>query len=434
VDCLRIAQVVRRVLTAKFKLGLFEDPYRYGSAERAAAEVFTDENRQFARKVAAESFVLLKNENDLLPLDKKGTIGVIGPLANNAENMSGTWSVAGDFKKCVPIVEGLRDAVGDQANILYAKGSNVFRDPELEARVSVFGKPTYREDRSEQAMINEALMVARQSDVVVAVLRESSETSGESSSRTDIAMPEVQLNLLKALKKTGKPIVLVLLTGRPLAIPWEAENIPSILNIWFAGTETGNAVADVLFGAVNPCGKLPATFPRNLGQVPIYHSMRSTGRPLKGKWFQKFKSNYLDVPNTPLYPFGYGLSYTDFSFGEVTLSKTEAKGEETITASIEVTNTGDRDGKEVVQLYLHDVVATNTRPNKELKGFKKVMIPAGESQTVSFEITTELLKFYKYDPATRYESIIQDWEAGEFEVMIGPNSDDLKVASVNWMK
>ncbi|HHP7240639.1 MAG TPA: beta-glucosidase BglX [Cyclobacteriaceae bacterium] len=431
----QIERACRRILMAKYKLGLFNKPYQYGDKKRAENEVFTDENRSFARKVAAESFVLLKNENDLLPLDKKGTIGVIGPLADNAENMSGTWSVAGDFKKCVPILDGIKNALGDWARILHAKGSNIYRDPELEARVSIFGKPTYRDDRPEEQMLAEALSVARRSDVVVAVLGESSEMSGESSSRTDIGMPESQLDLLKALKETGKPIVLVLLTGRPLAIPWEAENIPAILNVWFGGTEAGNAVADVLFGDVNPSGKLNATFPRNLGQVPIYHSMKNTGRPLpEDNWFQKFKSNYLDVPNTPLYPFGYGLSYSSFEYGEINFNKTEAKGDDSITASVDLTNTSNIDGREVVQLYIHDVMATTTRPNKELKGFKKVMIPAGETITISFDITIDLLKFHKYSEESNFKEIVEVWEPGEFEIMIGTNSNDVKKAIVNWFK
>lgn len=427
-----VNRACKRVLTAKFKLGLFDDPYRYGNKEKAEAEIFSEEKRDFARKVAAETFVLMKNENNLLPLEKKGTIGVIGPLGNNRVNMAGTWSVVGDFEKCVSLVDGLKNAVGEKADILFAKGSNIYRDPSLEARISVFGKPTYRDNRPENVQISEALAVARKSDVIVAAIGEAAEMSGECSVRTDIGIPDIQIELLKALVKTGKPIVVVLFTGRPLAMPWVAENVPAILNVWFGGTEAGNAIADVLFGNVNPSGRLTVTFPRNLGQVPIYYSTKSTGRPLKGEWFEKFRSNYLDVPNSPLFPFGYGLSYTEFEYSEIQLSKTEASGLDTIVASIEVTNTGDRDGKEIVQFYIHDPVASTTRPDKELKGFQKVLIPAGETREVSFAITTDMFKFYKYDPASGYEKIIHVWEPGEFDIMIGANSSAVKTSRIKW--
>ncbi len=430
----QIDQACRRVLTAKFKLGLFDDPYRYGDHERAAAEVFTTENREFAREVAAASCVLLKNEGDLLPLEGNGTIGVIGPLGNNRENMAGTWSVAGEFSKCVSLLDGLEEALGDRAEILYARGSNFVRDPDLDARISVFGKPTYRDERSEQAMLSEALEVASRSDVIIAAIGEAAEMSGESSSRSDIGIPDVQMDLLKALVKSGKPVVLVLFSGRPLAIPWAAENVPAILNVWFGGTEAGNAISDLLLGKVNPSGKLPVTFPRNLGQVPIYHAMKSTGRPLEGEWFQKFRSNYLDIPNTPLYPFGHGLSYSSFEYGEIRLDKTRATGEETLTASVVVTNTGPVDGHEIVQLYIHDVVASATRPDKELKGFRKVRIPAGESVEVTFGITPELLKYHRYNEDAGFREIIHEWEPGEFELMIGTSSVRVDTARIVWMR
>ena len=389
-----VNRACRRILTAKFRLGLFEDPYRYGNAVLAEEVVFSNDNRRFARKAAAESMVLLKNEGGLLPIEKRGTIGVIGPLANNRENMAGTWSMAGDFSKSVSLVDGLKNAVGNQARILYAKGSNIYRDPELEARVSIFGKPTYRDERPESVLIREALLVAQQSDVVIAAIGEAAEMSGECSSRSDIGIPDVQVDLLKALIGTGKPVVVVLFTGRPLTMSWTAEHAPAILNAWFGGTETGNAIADILFGEVNPSAKLPVTFPRTLGQVPIYYAMKSTGRPITTEWFQKFKSNYLDVPNEPLYPFGFGLSYSSFEYSDISFSKTEGAGRDTITARVAVTNTGGRDGKEVVQLYIHDIVSSNTRPEKELKGFQKVIIPAGETVDVFFHITTEMFRFY----------------------------------------
>jgi len=427
-----IDQAVRRVLTAKYKLGLFEDPYQYGDKERSQREVFSAEHRQFAREVAAESLVLLKNENDLLPLQSNGTIAVIGPLVNNAVNMPGTWSVAADFEKSISLVEGIKNVVGNQANILHAKGANIYRDSLLEAKVSIFGKPTGRDSRSPEALRNEALSIARQSDVIIAALGEAAEMSGESSSRSDIGIPEVQMELLKELMETGKPVVLVLFTGRPLAIPWAAENVPAILNAWFPGTEAGNAIAEVLFGEVNPSGKLTTTFPRNVGQVPIYYAAKSTGRPQEGDEFQKFRTNYLDVPNSPLYPFGYGLSYSTFEYSDVSLSASEATGNETITASVQVTNISDCAGKEVVQLYIHDVVASNTRPNLELKAFEKVMIEPGETVTVSFPITTEMLKYYKYDPETGYRDIVHVWEQGEFEVLVGSSSAHWQKETIVW--
>jgi beta-glucosidase len=270
--------------------------------------------------------------------------------------------------------------------------------------------------------------MAEQSDVIVAALGEAAEMTGESSSRSDISLPSNQQDLLKALLKTGKPVVLVLFTGRPLAIKWESENVPSILNVWFGGTEAGNAIADVLFGDVNPSGKLSTTFPQNVGQIPLYYNHKNTGRPLaEGKWFSKFRSNYLDVSNEPVYPFGYGLSYTTFTYSPVKLSAASLKGSQGLTASVTVTNTGASEGKEVVQLYIRDLVGSITRPVKELKGFQKIGLKAGESKTVSFNITTSDLKFYNGD-------LKYDWEPGEFEIMIGGNSKEVQTAKVNWTK
>lgn len=430
-----IDQAVRRILIAKYQLGLFNDPYRYSDVERSRNEVFTDENRMRARKIAAQSMVLLKNEGSLLPLKKNGTIALVGPLADNRVNMSGTWSVAANFDQAISIKEGLEQVGGDQIKIRYAKGANVYGDPELEARVSIFGKPTGRDERSEAALISEAVRIASQSDVIVAVLGEAAESSGESSSLTNIELPENQRNLMEALLKTGKPVVMVLLTGRPMAIKWEQENVPAILNAWFPGTEAGLAVADVLFGDVNPSGKLPITFPQNTGQIPIYYNHKNTGRPLpEGNWFQKFTSNYLDVSNEPLYPFGYGLSYTSFEYGELSLSANSLKGEDaTLTVSISVENTGGVAGREVVQLYLRDLVGSVTRPVKELKGFRKIGLAPGERKEVSFELTTDDLKFYNYASAESLE-MKYDWEPGDFEVMIGTSSADVKKAKVHWAK
>lgn len=416
-----ISAACRRILEAKYKLGLFEDPYKYCDEKRASSEIYNDEHRAIARKTAAESFVLLKNES-ILPIKKQGTIALVGPLADSRANMPGTWSVAVDFSKPASLREALITAVGDKARIVYAKGSNLVSDPELEKRATLFGRRLKPDNRSEQEMLNEALQAARGADVIVAALGEASEMSGESSSRSDINMPDVQQRLLQALLKTGKPVVLVLFTGRPLTIPWENANTPAILNVWFGGTEAAPAITDVLFGDVNPSGKLPVTFPQNIGQVPIFYNHKNTGRPLaEGKWFEKFRSNYLDVSNEPLYPFGYGLSYTTFEYGDVTLSATSMTASETLTASIKVTNTGKVAGKEVVQLYVRDLVGSVTRPVKELKGFEKISLEPGESKTVSFPITTEMLKFYNYD-------LKHVWEPGDFDVMIGGNSRDVKTA------
>ncbi|MEI9957733.1 MAG: beta-glucosidase BglX [Ferruginibacter sp.] len=424
----QIDMACRRILEAKYKLGLFDDPYRYCNEQRAKTEVFTQSNRNEARAIAAQSFVLLKNANNVLPLKKSGTIALIGPLADNKENMPGTWSVAAKFSNSISVLTGLKDVVGDKAKILYAKGANIDADPAFEERATMFGKSLGRDNRPADVIMKEALDIANQSDVIVAALGEAAEMSGESSSRSDIQIPEAQRDLLKALLKTGKPVVLVLFTGRPLAIKWENENVPAILNVWFGGTEAGHAIADVLFGDVNPSGKLSTTFPQNVGQVPIYYNHKNTGRPLAdGKWFQKFRSNYLDVSNDPVYPFGFGLSYTNFNYSDVTVSNASLKGNQTLTASVTVTNTGKYDGKETVQLYIRDMVGSITRPVKELKGFQKIELKAGESKTVSFKITPEDLKFYNSD-------IKYDWEAGDFQIMIGGNSRDVKMTKINWVK
>jgi beta-glucosidase len=412
----------RRILEAKYKLGLFADPYRYCDSKRAATEIFTDANRLIARQTAAQSFVLLKNNNNVLPLKKSGTIALIGPLADAKENMPGTWSVAADFSKSITVLAGMNAALGSNGKVLFARGSNLDEDSVFEERAGMFGKSFMRDRRPAQQIIDEAVAIARQSDVVVAALGESAEMSGESSSRSSIEIPAVQKSLLDALLKTGKPVVLVLFTGRPLALKWENENVPAILNVWFGGSEAGSAIADVLFGDVNPSGKLTTTFPQNIGQVPIYYSHKNTGRPLaEGKWFSKFRSNYLDVSNDPVYPFGYGLSYTTFNYSDIKLSNTTLQGNGSITASVTVTNTGTRQGKEVVQLYIRDLVGSITRPVKELKGFQKIELKPGESKKVDFRITQNDLKFYNAD--LKYVA-----EPGDFKVFIGGNSRDVKEA------
>ena len=423
----RIDEACRKILEAKYRLGLFEDPFRYIDENRAKTEVFSAANRKEARTIAAQSFVLLKNANKTLPLKKSGAIALIGPLADNKENMGGTWSVAANLSKATSLLQAFKETIGDKVAIHYAKGSNLDADAKFEERAGMFGKSLKRDGRSDEQLLNEALEAAAKSDVIVVAAGESAEMSGEASSRSNLDIPGVQKNLIKALLKTGKPVVLVLFTGRPLTLTWENEHIPAILNVWFPGSEGPYAIADVLFGDVNPSGKLSATFPQNVGQVPLFYNHKNTGRPLRGPWFQKFQSNYLDVSNDPLYPFGYGLSYTSFSYSDVVLNTAKAKGNQSVTASVTLTNTGDYEGKEVVQLYIRDLVGSITRPVSELKGFQKISLKPGESTKVSFTITPEDLKFYNYD-------LKYDWEAGDFEIMIGTNAQSVKKATIQWSK
>ena len=421
VSAAAIDAACRRILEAKYKLGLFDNPYKYCDVNRPKKQIFTKEHRAIARKTASESFVLLKNEG-VLPLSKKGTIAVVGPLANTRSNMPGTWSVAAVLDNAPSLVEGLREVVGDRAKVVTAKGSNLIGDADYEKRATMFGRELHRDNRTDRELLDEALKVAAGADVIVAALGESSEMSGESSSRTNLEMPDVQRALLQELLKTGKPVVLVLFTGRPLVLTWEEEHVPAILNVWFGGSEAAYAISDVLFGDVNPSGKLTATFPQNVGQIPLFYNHKNTGRPLQeGRWFEKFRSNYLDVSNEPLYPFGYGLSYTTFAYSDIHLSSTEMSADGELTATVTVTNTGSRDGAEVVQLYIRDLVGSVTRPVKELKGFEKIFLKAGESRKVSFSITPELLKFYNYD-------LQFVCEPGDFDIMIGGNSRDVKKA------
>lgn len=421
VSAAAIDAACRRILEAKYKLGLFDNPYKYCDVNRPKKQIFTKEHRAITRKTASESFVLLKNEG-VLPLSKKGTIAVVGPLANTRSNMPGTWSVAAVLDNAPSLVEGLREVVGDRAKVVTAKGSNLIGDADYEKRATMFGRELHRDNRTDRELLDEALKVAAGADVIVAALGESSEMSGESSSRTNLEMPDVQRALLQELLKTGKPVVLVLFTGRPLVLTWEEEHVPAILNVWFGGSEAAYAISDVLFGDVNPSGKLTATFPQNVGQIPLFYNHKNTGRPLQeGRWFEKFRSNYLDVSNEPLYPFGYGLSYTTFAYSDIHLSSTEMSADGELTATVTVTNTGSRDGAEVVQLYIRDLVGSVTRPVKELKGFEKIFLKAGESRKVSFSITPELLKFYNYD-------LQFVCEPGDFDVMIGGNSRDVKKA------
>ena len=427
-----IDMAAKRILEAKYDLGLFTDPYKYGDAKLAAKEVYNMENRNIARNAAAQSMVLMKNENQVLPLKKSGTVAVIGPLVNNSLNMAGTWSVAAKHDKAVNLMQGLQANYGKDVKFISAKGANIDYDAKLEDIYAAHGKKTDRDNRSKEALLKEAVETANKADVIVLAIGESAEMSGESSSRTEITIPQSQIDLLNELKKTGKPIAVVLFTGRPLALTNMKDTPDAVLNVWFAGSEAGNAISDVLFGKVNPSGKLPMTFPRSLGQAPIYYNAKNTGRPLDKALvdkceYQRFRSNYMDECNTPLYPFGYGLSYTKFNYSDVTVSNANPKGNQTIQASVTVTNSGNYDGAEVVQLYIRDMVGSITRPVKELKGFQKVMLKKGESKKITFDITPESLKFYNGD-------LKYDWEAGEFDIMIGTNSEEVKHSKINWTK
>ncbi len=427
-----IDQAARRILEAKYDLGLFEDPYRYGDAKLAAKEVYSMENRNIARNTAAQSMVLMKNENQTLPLKKSGTVAVIGPLVNNALNMAGTWSVGAKHSNSVSFLKGLQDNLGKQVKFLSAKGANIDYSEKLENIYAAHGKLTDRDTRSKEELLKEAVSIANQSDVIILAIGESAEMSGESSSRTEIDIPASQVDLLMELKKTGKPIVVVLFTGRPLALT-NVKDIPdSILNVWFPGTEAGNAITDVLFGKVNPSGKLPMTFPRSLGQVPLYYNHKNTGRPLSAEKtekceYERFRSNFMDECNTPLYPFGYGLSYSQFNYSDIVISNANPKGNQTIQASVTLTNTGNYDGAEVVQLYIRDIVGSITRPVKELKGFQKIYLKKGESKKVTFNISPEDLKFYNNE-------LKFDWEAGDFDIMIGTDSEQVKTQKIQWNK
>ncbi len=416
----------RRVLEAKYKLGLFQDPYRYANEQRAKQTIMQPSFVQAARDIARRSMVLLKNNQQTLPLKKTGTIALVGPLAKSQRDMIGNWSGAGDWKQAVSVEQGIRKVAGD-IKINYAKGANITDDEQLIRRLNAHGGELDIDNRSSEDMIKEAVATAQKSDVIVAVVGESQGMSGEAASRADITLPGKQLDLLKALKKTGKPMAIVLMNGRPLALKWEDENADAILETWFAGTQAGNAIADVLFGDYNPSGKLTMTFPQVVGQVPIYYNHKNTGRPFGGDELDKYKSRYLDVSNEPLYPFGYGLSYTTFAYGDIKLSKNTLTAGDSIQVSIKVSNTGDRAGEEVVQLYVQDLVGTVTRPVKELKGFEKILLEPGQSKQVTFSITEEALKFYDID--MNYIA-----EPGDFKVYVGSNSQEVKAADFAFSK
>ena len=407
----------RRVLEAKYKLGLFDDPYRFCEPKRLKTDLYTEEHRKAARDMAAETFVLLKNEH-LLPLKKQGKIALIGPLADNRSNMVGCWSTGDTPELYSTLKEAMERAVGDKAQVLFAQGCNIYAD-EATQNGATFGRPIDRVDDAQAKA--EALRVAAEADVIVCAMGEMAEMSGESSSRADISLPCVQMSLLKALVATGKPVVLLNFSGRPTVMSWEAENVPAILNVWFGGSETGDAICDVLFGEKSPSGHLTMTMPKALGQIPIYYNHLNTGRPVPEgvKEYRKYQSNYIDVRNDPLYPFGYGLSYTTFEYGKPRLSGTTMNANGTLTLTVNVKNTGKYDADEVVQLYIRDVAASISRPVKELKGFERISLKAGESRDVNFTIDVDMLKFYNSD--LQFVA-----EPGDFEVMVGGNSRDVQ--------
>lgn len=415
-----INKACRYILEAKYKLGLFANPYKFCNAELANKEEYTKEHLAESRKMASESFVLLKNDDNLLPLHRDGTVAVIGPLAEAKNNMNGTWSVNSN-SEC-SLVNGLKEVAGNHVNILYAKGCNLESDLAKQDRETM-GCSLDWDKRSNDDMLDEAVNIAKQSDVVIAALGESAGMSGECASRSQIDIPECQEILLKALVKTGKPVVLVLFNGRPLVLNWEKANVPAILDVWFGGSEAAKAIGDVLFGDVNPSGKLTISFPQNVGQLSYSYLHENTGRPLgKGEWFQKFRSDYLDVSNDMLYPFGYGLSYTTYTYGKPVLSSQHMDKNSTINVSVKVTNTGARDGDEIVQMYLHQEVGSVALPVKELKGFKRIHLKSGESKNVEFTITPNMLKYYNNE----LQYIL---EPGKYDVMVGANSEDLQSQS-----
>jgi beta-glucosidase len=422
-----INQACRRILEAKYKLGLFADPYRGCTEKRARAEILTPAHRAAARKFAEQSFVLLRNEQRLLPLKKSGTIALIGPLADDRQDLLGTWHAAGEAHTVVGVKMGISNLLNSAVTVLYAKGANLIDEPIERKLLQTFGAVIPVDPRPPEKMVAEAVAIAAKADVVVAVLGESADMSGEAASRSEIGLPDCQEHLLRSLVATGKPVVLVLMNGRPMTLGWEAEHCGAILEAWFGGVEAGPAIADVLFGDYNPSGKLTATFPRAVGQIPIYYNHKNTGRPYQGDPFAKYVSRYIDIPNDPQYPFGYGLSYTKFAYGDVKLSKTTLVGNDTLLASVTVTNAGTFAGEETVQLYLSQPVASVTRSVEELHGFQKINLAPGESREVTFRITPDDLKFYNSELA-------YDWEPGEFVVHIGGNSADVKSATLHWTK
>jgi len=415
----QIDAAVYRVLEAKYNLGLFSDPFRYCDSTRAQEVIMSAAHLQAAREIAQRSIVLLKNEGQLLPLKKEGTVAVIGPLADSKRDMIGNWSAAGDAAKAVTLLEGIKNKLGQGANVLYAPGAHITTDANLLSKALQKPQLEQNDTANSMQMLATALEQAMKADVVVMALGESQGMTGEAASRSDISIPQSQRSLLEAIMATGKPVVLVLMNGRPLTLEWENEHVPAILEAWFLGTTAGDAIADVLFGDYNPSGKITMTFPRNVGQIPIYYNHKNTGRPLDPN--NKYSSKYLDVSNEPLYPFGFGLSYARFSYSAVVLDKKQLSSTGKLRITVNVTNEGNYDGEEVVQLYTRDHQGSVTRPVKELKGFKKIFLKKGERKEVVFELSAADLKFYDQD---------LHWvaEPGNFTVFVGTNSRDVQAA------
>ncbi len=397
----------RRVLEAKYKLGLFKDPYRFLDAKRRATDIYTPEHRRFARQMATKTFVLLKNEGNILPLKPQGRIALIGPMADNGANMVGTWAPMAKRSRVATLKETMKQRLKDNAQVDYAQGCNFTSDPVLQADGGAWIAAPWK---NADTLMAEAISVAERADVIVCAMGEESEMSGESHCRASLEMFDAQQHLIEQLLKLGKPIVLLNFAGRPTVMTWEQSHIPAIMNVWFPGSEASDAICDVLFGEAVPSGKLTVSMPQATGQEPLYYNQLPTGRPMgeNAQRFCLYKSNYLDVRNDPLYPFGYGLSYTTFAYSDITL--------EGRTATIRVSNTGDYDADEIVQLYIHDVEASISRPVKELKGFRRIHLAKGESTEVSFTITDDMLKFYN-------QQLDYVLEPGDFEIMIGPDSN-----------
>lgn len=412
-----IDSACRRVLEAKYRLGLFSDPYKYCKPQRAKTELYTESHLKAAREIAAETFVLLKNNNNILPLQKKGKIALIGPLADAGNNMCGMWSQLCVDSRHISLLQAFKEELGNDAELIYAQGSNLYYSEKTQ-QYATGRRPIPRGD--DGALLREALAAAGEADVIVAALGESCEMSGESASRADITIPDAQRQLLKELVATGKPVVLLLFTGRPLVLDWESENVPAILNVWYAGSEAGHAISDAVFGKTNPCGKLTTTFPRAVGQEPLYYNYLQCRRP---PWtddhFAAYSSSYIDVPNTPLYPFGFGLSYTSFEYGAPEVSCYRISVTEPVKISLNVTNAGKRAGVEIVQLYIRDCFASIARPVKELKNYRRVLLQPGETKKIEFMLTVDDLKFYNADLKFVYEP-------GNFEIMVGPDSNNLQ--------
>ncbi len=410
----------RRVLEAKYNLGLFDDPYRYLDTLRKATDFMTEANMRVAREAAAESVVLLKNEDNLLPLERCGTIAVIGPMAFTKQDLLGMWSGSWD-EKSLTIAEAIRESAGENARVIEAVGCHLTDEPKLADYTGIVPDPEANMD-----LVRQAVRTASQADAVVAVLGEPRSWSGEACSRSDISLPESQRILLKALCATGKPVILVLANGRPLAVEQETGLAGAVVEAWHGGSQAAKGLADVIFGDVNPSAKLSVTFPRSVGQIPIYYNCLNTGRPQDPD--DHYTSKYLDIPNEPLFPFGFGLSYTSFSYGSLNADKKELQGDgDVLNVSVSLKNTGSREGTEIVQLYVGDPVASISRPIKELKDFKRVSLEPGEEKEVVFKVTTEQLKFY--NSALEY-----GWEPGLFNIFVGFSSSDVQKVSVNWQK